>query len=359
MSSTEGLSLALSHQVRNAPYLTAEVEAGLLRQWHGERNRSALDVIVRAHGRLVMKHVIRLRHYGIPFDDLFQEAQIGLMTAADKFRPDHGVRFSTYATWWIKAALTDYVIKHASLVRIARTQLRKSLFFKARAVCAQISSRHPELSHREVLERAAVELKAPVEEVEVIVLASSGEVSLSTPVGDDDTGAERGDLLIDEAPLPDEVAEHAIDGERSRLIVRRAVEGLDPRSRQIIERRYLTDADDKATLEELAIEFGITRERIRQIEVKAMGEVRRAIIRLREASKRCPADSAGELTQLAPLDTERASNQPQLVAEEVERLHARRMSASTIAGKLGCDREHVVSIIVAARTRRSAMRKAA
>ncbi|AOG03167.1 sigma-70 family RNA polymerase sigma factor [Bosea sp. RAC05] len=359
MSSTEGLSLALSQQVRTAPYLTAEVEADLLRRWHETRDRAALDVILRSHGRLVMKHVIRLRHYGVPFDDLFQEAQIGLMTAAEKFCPDHKVRFSTYATWWIKAGLSEYVVKHASLVRSARSQLRKSLFFKARAVCSQISSRHPELSNREVLERAAAELRAPIDEVEVIVLASSGELSLNAPASDDDTGTERGDLLIDEAPLPDEAAEHAIDGERNRMIVRRAVEGLDPRSRHVIERRYLADADDKATLEDIAIEFGVTRERIRQIEVKAMGELRRSILRLRSASNRDSVGVLASAAERAPSSAQPGASETAVVANEVERLHAKRMSASRIAGQLGCDREQVVSIIVAARSRRSAMRKAA
>lgn len=285
MSSFDTFDRELSRQVRKAPYLTPQQELDLLKAWVEHKDRKALDAILASHGRLVMRQAVRMRHYGVSIDDLYQEGQIGLMKAMEKFDLAFNVRFATAAGWWVRAALQDYVLRNVSLVRSIRSQDRRSLFFKARAVCAKITAQNPDLSPREVYERAAKELNSNPGEIEAIVYGSSGEVSLNVRVGEEEDGSERGDLIADPGARPDEIVEGIVDGERQEDLIKRAIAELDPRSQHIIRSRFMADDEDTKTLEELAEEYGITRERIRQIQEKALGKLKGTILRLRRAGR--------------------------------------------------------------------------
>jgi len=259
-----------------APYLEREEEHELAVRWANGKDQQALHKLATAHMRLVISVAARFRKYGLSMGDLVQEGHIGLLEAAARFDPNRGVRFSTYATWWIRASIQDFILRNWSIVRGGTSSSQKSLFFNLRRLRARISrSGEPANSH-ELYQQLSVAIGVSVADVaNMDSRLSSPDMSLNMTLSDDETGAERMDFLADSAPLPDETVESIIDGERRSAWLAKAFAVLTDREKRIIASRRL--AEEGATLEELGDELGISKERVRQIENRALEKLRKAL----------------------------------------------------------------------------------
>jgi len=261
-----------------APYLTAATEEDLARRWAQDGDQAALHALVEAHGRLAQAIARRFKHYGLPIGDLVQEGNIGLLQAAQKFDPDRGVRFSTYAAWWIRAAIQDYVLRNWSIVRTGTTSAQKSLFFNFRRLRAQIEAAGDgaplnDNGRAEIAEALGVRV-ADVAGMEGRLAA--GDRSLDTPMGAGADG-EVGDTwlarMADERPTPeDEAAERSVARLRGRCLSR-ALAQLPEREREIVRARHLAEDEDALTLEVLGRRLGVSKERVRQLEARAMDKL--------------------------------------------------------------------------------------
>ncbi len=260
-----------------APLLESDHELDLARRWRDHGDEDALHELTEAYMRLVISMATRFRNYGLPMGDLIQEGNIGLMQAAARFEPSREVRFSTYASWWIRSAIQDYVLRNWSIVRTGTTSAQKSLFFNLRRLRAKIDN--PGATHLTHDKRATIarELNVNVSDVEHMEgRMTAGDRSLNAPLGEDDGGGEWQDLLADEAPRPDEwVAEHH-DHQKRQQWIARAMEDLNDRESLIIKERRLTE--DGVTLESLGERLGISKERVRQIEHAALTKMKKALL---------------------------------------------------------------------------------
>lgn len=253
-------------EVRRQPLLTREQEVMLARRSHaGDRDAAAL--LIRSHLRLVIKVASRYRNYGLPMNELIQEGNIGLIQAVERFDPERGVRLATYAMWWIKAAIQDYILRSWSLVRIGTTAAQKALFFNLRRLKAKIRQTDESLSFEEVRQISQL---LGVRDRDVLMMEqrlSSSDQSLNMTVSDEGNDEWIEHLASDEASQEETLV--ARDMRRfQRRLLRRALDALTNRERLIIRRRHLTDATE--TLESLGKELGISKERVRQIEARAM-----------------------------------------------------------------------------------------
>lgn len=259
----------------DAPMLEREYEAALARRWRDDADEKALHEIITAHIRLVVKVAARFKGYGLPLADLIQEGNTGLLEAAKRFDPERGFRFSTYATWWVLAAVQEYLVRNVSIVRIGTTPAQKSLFFNLRRLRAKIKKNNIGSLTDEERQMIAAELGVPATAVERMeALLSGPDRSLNATVGEDDSD-EVQNFLPDEGPNPEEAAMTGMDGQTRSQWLKQALDDLSPRERQIIVRRFLED--DKATLAEIGDSFGVTKERIRQIEGKALSKLRQSL----------------------------------------------------------------------------------
>jgi RNA polymerase sigma-32 factor len=267
----------LIKQAMAAPMLEAEHELSLARAWRERQDTKALNALTSSYLRLVIAVAARFRHYGLPFPDLIQEGSIGLMQAAQRFEPEREVRFSTYATWWIRASIQDYVLRNWSIVRLTSTAAQKSLFFNLRRLRAMIDERPGQNMSREAAIKISQKLKVSVRDVEDMDgRLSAGDRSLNGhPTEDSDS--EWQDLLVDTAPLPDEQVMTAHDSRVRSAWIRSALETLSPRELAIIQQRRLQDDEDCVTLEALGQKLGISKERVRQIEASALNKLKRAL----------------------------------------------------------------------------------
>ncbi len=259
-----------------APYLAREEEQALAERWKTGRDQEALHRITMAHMRLVLSMAGRLRGFGLPMSDLVQEGHIGLLEAASRFEPERGVRFSTYATWWIRASMQDYILRNWSIVRGGTSSAQKALFFNLRRLRARLARGQPGLAsgelHRQISERLGVS-RADVALMDSRL--SGPDASLNAPVSDESGAADRMDFLVSDDPLPDETVAEQIDVARRARWLRQALGALDARELSIIRARRLSE--DGATLETLGTRLGISKERVRQIESRAMEKLRRAL----------------------------------------------------------------------------------
>ncbi|MGV0878264.1 RNA polymerase factor sigma-32 [Martelella sp. FLE1502] len=260
-----------------APYLSREQETELATRWRVKDDSDARDDIAMAHLRLVVSMAGKFRGFGLPKSDLVQEGYVGLLEAAARFDHQRGVRFSTYASWWVRASMQDYVLRNWSIVRGGTSSTQKALFFKLRRLRAKIAARDRSMSSQAIYEEIAASLGVSVSDVQVMDARLSGnDASLQAPVGNDgEEGAERIDLLVCDAPLPEEQVSGIIDGERLHLRLKRALTKLTARENRVIRARKL--ADDSATLAELGAELGISKERVRQIETRALEKLKMAM----------------------------------------------------------------------------------
>ena len=273
--SSEG---SLSHylqQIKKFPMLSEKQEVNLAKKWRDEGDTDAAHTLVTSHLRLVAKIAMGYRGYGLPVTELISEGNIGLMQAVKKYDPDKGFRLATYAMWWIKASIQEYVLRSWSLVKIGTTASQKKLFFNLRKLKGQMKAiDEGDLSPENVKEIAS-RLDVPEHEVVSMNARLSGpDHSLNSPRSAESDG-EWQDWLIDESQDQEQVyADRQELNKRSKLLFS-AMKALNPREQYIIKKRRLSE--NAATLEELGSEFGISRERVRQVEVKAFEKLQKNI----------------------------------------------------------------------------------
>ncbi len=269
-----------SRTVMRAELLDAETERELAYAWRDHRDEAALHRLITAYMRLAISMASKFRHYGAPMNDLIQEAGLGLMKAADKFDPDRGVRFSTYAVWWIKASIQDYVMRNWSMVRTGSTSSQKALFFNLRRVQAQLQREAQEvgeaLDGHQLRERIAQTIGVPLADVEMMTGRLSGsDLSLNAQQSNDEEGREWIETIEDDGAQAAEVVEERHDRLALREWLKQAMAVLSERERYVVAERKLRD--DPRTLESLGDELGLSKERIRQIEAAAFAKLRRAL----------------------------------------------------------------------------------
>ncbi len=270
----------MSRQAMKAELLDAETELRLAYAWRDQRDEQALHRLVTAYMRLAISMASKFRRYGAPMPDLIQEASLGLMKAADKFDPDRGVRFSTYAVWWIKASIQDYVMRNWSMVRTGSTSSQKALFFNLRRVQAKLereaAQRGETLDQFQLRQMVATEVGVPLADVEMMEGRLSGsDFSLNATQSSDDEGREWIEALEDDAIQAAEVVEEQHDAAHLRTWLIRAMQSLNPRERFIVTERKLRD--EARTLESLGEELGLSKERVRQLEAAAFAKMRRSL----------------------------------------------------------------------------------
>jgi RNA polymerase sigma-32 factor len=291
MAQLAGVGRQLVTAAMTAPFLGREEERALAARWRDERDERALHELARAHMRLVIALAVRFRHYGLPVADLIQEGHVGLLEAAARFEPEREVRFSTYATWWIRASMQDYILHNWSIVRGGTSSAQKALFFNLRRLRAKLSRSGEDQSNLTVFSEIAKALGVARADVELMDARMSGpDISLNAPLVESDSSlpAERVEFLVDDKPLPDETVGLAIDTDRRADWLKDALTSLSEREQRILRERRLVE--DAATLESLGDTLGISKERVRQIESRAMEKLRRAL------TKRHPEGAAEAMT---------------------------------------------------------------
>jgi len=259
---------------RRYEYLTLDKEQALARRWREEGDAAALDRLVGSHLRLAFKLAKGFQGYGLPLSDLIAEGNLGLMQAAQKFDPDKGFRFSTYASWWVRAAIQEYVLHNWSLVKIGTTSAQKKLFFNLRRLKGRLQELESGDLTPDVVKTIATELDVPEAEVVDMNRRLKTDSSLNVTIGDE-SDREWQDLLADERSNQETVLAETQERTRRLRFLKLGLDVLNDRERQILIARRLVD--EPLTLEELSQRFDVSRERIRQIETKAFQKVQRAV----------------------------------------------------------------------------------
>ncbi|MEC7702865.1 MAG: RNA polymerase factor sigma-32 [Pseudomonadota bacterium] len=271
---TQKANLAYIKDSMEAPMLSREEEEALAKAWVEDRDQKAMHKIVNAHRRLVVSMANKFKNYGLPLGDLIQEGNIGLMQAVERFDIEKEVRFSTYATWWIRSTIQDYVLRNWSIVRTGTTAAQKSLFFNLRRLKAQIDSEdnfNDALTSEDV-NFIADELGVEVRDVEHMNgRMSGGDQSLNSQINDE-TREEWQNFLADDGPTPEDVVTHMKDSKSRSEWLNSAMRMLNDREKQIIRDRHLRY--ETVTLETLGDQLGISKERVRQIEKRAMEKLK-------------------------------------------------------------------------------------
>lgn len=278
MAYMAGLGRELVKAAAAAPFLEREEERLLAVAWRDNGDTTALNKLTAAHMRLVIAIAAKFRHYGLPMADLVQEGHVGLLEAAARFAPEREVRFSTYATWWIRASIQDYVLRNWSIVRGGTSSTQKALFFNLRRLRARLSRSPQGATQSAAYDAIASAIGVSRADVEMMDSRLSGsDVSLNAQLIDDDSSgsAQRMDFLVDSGPLPDEVAEETLDAKRRARWLKDALAILSERELRIVRERRL--AENVVTLEMLGAQLGISKERVRQIENRALTKLRRAL----------------------------------------------------------------------------------
>ncbi|MGP1355684.1 RNA polymerase factor sigma-32 [Roseicyclus sp.] len=271
---------SLSRRAMKAELLDAETELKLAYAWRDHRDEEALHRLVTAYMRLAISMAAKFKRYGAPMNDLIQEAGLGLMKAADKFDPDRGVRFSTYAVWWIKASIQDYVMRNWSMVRTGSTSSQKSLFFNMRRVQARLErealANGQSLDKHQLRQMIATEVGVPLHDVEMMEGRLAGsDYSLNATQSVDDEGREWIDTLEDDSVQAADAVEHQHDTETLRTWLVTAMGALNERERFIVRERKLRE--EPRTLESLGTELGLSKERVRQLEAAAFAKMRKTL----------------------------------------------------------------------------------
>jgi len=264
-------------QARRFPMLSPERERNLAYAWRDRRDAAALRELVGSHLRFAVKIARGYAGYGLPIADLIAEGNVGLMQAAEKFDPDRGFRFATYAMWWIRAAIQEFILHNASMVKMGTTAAQKKLFFNLRKIKARMAQLEQGDLPPETVEKIATELDVPKHDViEMNRRLGATDKSLNVPVATD-SESEWLELLADERPGHDSLLADADELSARRAQLARAMADLNPRERHILEERRLKD--EPQTLEALSQQYDVSRERIRQIEARAFEKLQRAMVR--------------------------------------------------------------------------------
>jgi RNA polymerase sigma-32 factor len=275
LSGESGLQRYLQ-DIRKFPMLQPDEEYTLAKNWRESGDRDAAHRLVTSHLRLVAKIAMGYRGYGLPVSEVISEGNVGLMQAVKRFEPERGFRLATYAMWWIRASIQEYVLRSWSLVKMGTTASQKKLFFKLRKVKGQIQAlEEGDLKPDQVTE-IATRLGVPEQDVISMNRRLGGDASLNAPLSKDgEAGGEWQDWLVDDAETPDVAYEQSEEQDMRSKLLHQAMNGLNERERRIFEARRMSE--DPLTLEDLSQEFDVSRERIRQIEVKAYEKVEKAV----------------------------------------------------------------------------------
>ncbi|WIW44508.1 RNA polymerase sigma factor RpoH [Bradyrhizobium sp. 62B] len=269
--SERGLSRYLN-EIHRFPLLEAPEEIEYARRLRDRGDPEAAYRLVTSHLRLAAKIALQHRRYGLAIADLISEANVGLMLAVKRFDPEMGFRLATYATWWIKAAVQEYILRSWSLVKLGTTAAQKKLFFNLRKLKSRLGAPEDGELRTDQLKQIAGSLKVRASDVIEMDGRLRGDISLNVPLSADTDGSEWQDRLVDPSPDPESFLVEVSDRERERIALAEALAALSPRERSIIRARHLDE--QQKTLEELAGQFGISRERIRQIEQRALQRIK-------------------------------------------------------------------------------------
>jgi RNA polymerase sigma-32 factor len=261
-------------EIRKFPMLRPDQEAAYAKRWREQGDREAAYYLVTSHLRLVAKIAMRYRGYGLPIADIISEGNVGLMHAVKRFEPERGFRLATYAMWWIRASIQEYILRSWSLVKMGTSAAQKKLFFKLRRAKAEISALEDGDLRPEHTEMIAKKLGVQENDVVEMNRRLGGDVSLNTLVHADEAG-EVQDWLVDPASSPETVLAEQDEAKQRRQALTGALEVLNARERDIFESRFLSEPSVR--LEDLAIRYGVSHERVRQIEMRAFEKVRAAV----------------------------------------------------------------------------------
>jgi RNA polymerase sigma-32 factor len=274
LKAESGLSHYLD-EIRKFPMLEPQQEYMLARSWREHGDREAAHKLVTSHLRLVAKIAMGYRGYGLPIAEVVSEGNVGLMQAVKRFEPEKGFRLATYAMWWIKAAIQEYILRSWSLVKMGTTANQKKLFFNLRKAKSKISALEEGDLRPDQVKLIAKRLGVTEQDVVDMNRRLGGDVSLNAPIRDDGDSGEWQDWLVDEVSDQETRLVEDEESDNRKKALGEALSVLNDRERRIFEARRL--ADDPITLEDLAAEFGVSRERVRQIEVRAFEKVQRAV----------------------------------------------------------------------------------
>jgi RNA polymerase sigma-32 factor len=273
ISGESGLSRYLT-EIRKFPMLEPGQEYMLAKRWREHEDPTAAHQLVTSHLRLVAKIAMGYRGYGLPIGEVISEGNVGLMQAVKRFEPDKGFRLATYAMWWIRASIQEYILRSWSLVKMGTTASQKKLFFNLRKVKSQISALEEGDLRPDQVKAIATKLGVPEQDVVDMNRRMSGDASLNSPVRDEGEG-EWQDWLVDGSTSQEVLLADQEESSNRLGVLHSALDVLNPRERRIFEARRLSD--DPITLEDLSDEFDISRERVRQIEVRAFEKVQAAV----------------------------------------------------------------------------------
>jgi RNA polymerase sigma-32 factor len=278
LSSEDGLNRYLS-EIKKFPLLSPQEEFMLAKRFQTHGDTEAAHKLVTSHLRLVAKIAMGYRGYGLPVSELISEGNIGLMQGVKKFEPDRGFRLATYAMWWIKASMQEFILRSWSLVKLGTTAAQKKLFFNLRKMKNNLDAYEDGDLRPEDVKKIATDLG--VTEAEVVSMnrrmLGGGDTSLNVSMNEDGEGQWQ-DIIPDNGPLQDEVAAEAEERVTRRAMLVEAMEGLSDREKHILTERRLIE--EPRTLEDLSVEFGVSRERVRQIEVRAFEKLQKAMMRI-------------------------------------------------------------------------------
>ena len=281
--------------------LERQEEYKLAKCWREHGDRDAAHKLVTSHLRLVTKIARDYRGYGLPISEAISEGNVGLMQAVERFEPERGFRLTTYAMWWIKAAIQEYILRSWSLVKMGTTANQKKLFFNLRKAKSKISALEEGDLRPDQVKLIAVRLGVTEQDVVDMNRRLGGDVSLNAPIREDGDSGEWQDWLVDEVSDQETRLAESEESENRRKALVDGLSVLNERERRIFEARRL--ADDLITLEDLAAEFGVSRERVRQIEVRAFGKVQRAVknrVATMDTRPAAPALSGLSLNEAGP-----------------------------------------------------------
>jgi RNA polymerase sigma-32 factor len=269
-------------EIRQFPMLEPQQEYMLAKSWREHGDRDAAHQLVTSHLRLVARIAMGYRGYGLPIGEVISEGNVGLMQAVKRFDPDKGFRLATYAMWWIRAAIQEYILRSWSLVKMGTTAAQKKLFFNLRKIKGQLKALEEGDLRPDQVKRIATQLGVTEEDVVSMNRRLAGDSSLNAPVRNDAESGEWQDWLVDDTMDQETALAESEERENRRGMLNDALKGLNARERRVFEARRL--AEDPLTLEELSAEFGVSRERIRQIEVRAFEKVQKAVTKAANAA---------------------------------------------------------------------------
>ncbi|ODR96189.1 RNA polymerase subunit sigma-70 [Methyloceanibacter superfactus] len=276
-------------EIRQFPMLEPQEEYMLAKSWAEHGDRDAAHQLVTSHLRLVARIAMGYRGYGLPVGEVISEGNVGLMQAVKRFDPDKGFRLATYAMWWIRAAIQEYILRSWSLVKMGTTAAQKKLFFNLRKIKGQLKALEEGDLRPDQVEQIATRLGVSEDDVVSMNRRLAGDSSLNAPVRNDAESGEWMDWLVDDGIDQETALAESEERDQRHDMLQDALKGLNERERRVFEARRL--AEDPLTLEQLSTEFGVSRERIRQIEVRAFEKVQKAVQKAAKAAELEPADA--------------------------------------------------------------------